>query len=229
MHGVTASSARREESYNQRLGIALAASFLLHAILLFGLPAPKRWNDAWTAPHIGHAGPEVYLGELNPQDFPVEEQERLASARREAGAMVDEPVEMEQESDERDRILRQIGSGLQGRDRITNPVVELSEDWSVQSTSAPTSRTNEFTILRMVRPHYPLIAIAAGIEGLVKVQAWVDTDGKVIRVELLDSQVDSTCEDETIRAMNQWQFRPYRIEGDPIEFSVIVPFRFHFE
>ena len=229
MHGVTASSARRDEKHTRRIGIAIAASLLFHAALLFGLPAPKRWHDARTAPHIGFAGPEIYLGELNPQDFPAEEQEKLASARREAGAMVDERVEVEPVSDEKDRILKQIESGLRGRGRVTNPVLELSEDWSLHSSSAPTSRTNEFTILEMVRPHYPLIAIAAGIEGLVKVQAWVDTDGKVVRVELLDSQIDSTCEDETIRAMYRWRFRPYRIEGEPSEFSVIVPFRFRLE
>lgn len=215
-----------EARYRRRFVIALIVSAALHALLLFGFPVPKQWGEIWNAPHIGYAGPELHLGELNPQDYKVEEVERLASARREAGALVDELVDIEPESKARERILKKIASGLEGRDALTNPVLELTEDWDLRSTSAPTSRSNDFVIHHMVRPDYPLIAIEGGVEGLVKVQAWIDKEGSVTRVEILESEVDVSCEVATKRAMLKWKFRPYLVRGEPIEFSVIVPFRF---
>jgi TonB family protein len=220
---------RNANGYRRRFGTALLVSAGLHSLLLFGFPVPPHWSEISTAPHIGHAGPELHIGELNPQEFPLDEQENLASARRQAGAMVDERITIETESAARERILERIGTGVQGLDEMTNPVLELTEDWAVRSTSAPSSRASDFVILHMVRPEYPRIAIDADIEGLVKVQARIDTEGKVTEVEVLESEVDASCEEETLRAMRLWRFRPYRIGGRPVPFSVIVPFRFRLE
>jgi TonB family protein len=224
-----AAQSRREARYRRRFWICLGVSGFIHGGLLLGVPAPKRWSQPWSVPRIGFAGPELHIGELNPQDFPVEQQEQLASARLRAGALIDERVEIESESQVKERILERIGSGEGGEDRITNPVLELTEDWALRSTSAPTSRRNDFVILDMVRPTYPHIAIVAGIEGLVRVQATVDVNGYVTEVEILDSEVDGTCEEATKSAMRQWRFRPYEINGRRVEFRVIVPFRFRLE
>ena len=78
-------ASRRESAYRRGLAAAFLASLLLHSILLLHFPAPgagawRQWSSP-TAPHIGFAGPEEILPELNPQDSPVDQQEALASAR----------------------------------------------------------------------------------------------------------------------------------------------------
>ncbi|MBD3160584.1 MAG: hypothetical protein GF346_00530, partial [Candidatus Eisenbacteria bacterium] len=164
----------RDPRYGRRFGFAVVVSAAVHALLLFATPAPRQWTEMRDAPHIGYAGPELYIGELNPQEFPVEQQEQLAAERRAAGALVEEPVEVEPESNRRDRIRQRMAAGLAGEEEATNPVIELGEDWALRSTSSPTTRTDEFVILQMVRPRYPPVAIAAGVEGLIRAQAWVD-------------------------------------------------------
>jgi len=222
-------ASRRESAYRRGLAAAFLASLLLHSILLLHFPAPgagawRQWSSP-TAPHIGFAGPEEILPELNPQDSPADEQEALASARIEAGALVDAPVEYD--PDDQEGNAPPVPRGAGGRDESTVlPVLELNESFSIRSTSAPTSHTQDFVIEKLVRPEYPRIAIAAGVEGTVRIRAIVDVEGKVREVTIDHSEIDRSCEEETVRAMYQWRFRPYRLNGKPSEFTVIVPFRF---
>lgn len=224
----------RERAYRRGFAIALGASLLLHGALLFRFPAPEA--GAWrlwrppAAPHIGFAGPEEVLPELNPQDSPADQQEALASARIEAGALVDAPLDYESDAKDPEAVAPPLPRGAAGRDKSTVlPVLELNESFSLRSTSAPTSHTQGFVIEKLVRPEYPRVAIAAGIEGTVRVQAIVDVEGNVRAVEVDRSSADRSCEEETVRAMYKWRFRPYRIGGKPTEFTVIVPFRFRLE
>ncbi len=228
MFHVGMTSTARDAAYRRALRTALLASFLAHAALLLGLPAPRQWTKVWNAPHIGFLGPTEVLPELNPQDRPVEDQEQLAAARRAAGAVIDIPVEFVPEP-KADELRRPLPRGAGGRDRRTVPVLELTEDWALRTTSAPSSRSREFVILKMVRPEYPEEAIRKGVEGLIKIQAQVDVTGKVTDVRVLSSEVDESCLRETTRAMYLWKFAPYRIEGLAVDFSVIVPFRYRLE
>lgn len=206
--------------------ICLCLSALLHALLLLALPAPREWHEAWEAAHIGFEGPELLIGEVNPPDRPIDEQEALASARSGSGALVEQAVVVPTEEENRAAILRTLRRGEAGRSRTSAPVMELGEDWALRSTSEPSNRSSQFIILTMVRPEYPAGAIQDGIEGLVRVQASVDTEGRVVGVTILESEVDAACDQETRRAMALWRFKPYRIGGVAVPFSVVVPFRF---
>ena len=56
------------------------------------------------------------------------------------------------------------------------PAVEftLDEELSTRSASLPTSRSEDFAILQIVRPDYPEVSLLAEVEGLVTVRALVD-------------------------------------------------------
>jgi TonB family protein len=204
----------------------LLLSTALHALLLLGLPAPREWHQPWEASHIGFEGPELLIGEINPQDHPIDEQEALASARAGSGALLEQAVVLPTDEENRAAIMRTLRRGDAGKGEASAPVMELGEDWALRSTSEPSNRSSQFVILTMVRPEYPTGAVQDGIEGLVRVQASINTEGRVVGVTILESEVDAACDEETKRAMGLWRFKPYRIGSVAVPFSVVVPFRF---
>ncbi len=73
----------------------------------------------------------------------------------------------------------------------------------------------QLTLVDKVRPTYPPEAKAAGIEGLVRLEAVIGADGgvKAIRTvsgppELIDSALD---------AVRQWTYQPTLLNGAPVE------------
>jgi TonB family protein len=224
---ITESALAREPRARRVQVACLIASALAHLSLLLALPAPRTWTQVGHVAHIGPLGPEIYLGKLNPQDHVIEDQEALAARRISGGAFQEEAVRLPSQAEEREAIRRRLEQTQEHqRGEASVPVLELGEDWAIRASSEPSSRSRQFVIHKLVRPEYPVDAILHGIEGLVRVQAWIDTEGAVRSVEILDSEVDASCELETRRAMLLWRFRPYRVGGKPVEFSVIVPFRF---
>lgn len=220
---------RLESRNRRRFILAMAVSGLIHAaLLLIAAPVPGPWRQ-WSAPHIGFAGPTLVLPELNPQDHPLADQEMVAAARVRAGAIVDSRIEILPDPDATIQIPEPKDAGIRGRDRTTNPVVELTESWDLRSTSEPSSRSLDFIIERMVRPEYPWTAIAREVEGMVRVQAIVDLHGRVKSVEILTPDADPDLVDATKRAMMRWKFKPYLVKGEPVEFTVLVPFRYRLE
>lgn len=116
--------------------------------------------------------------------------------------------------------------------RGTGPAVriELDENWSVVAGSGGTSgvaRSSRFQVLSVVRPEYPLAAIRAGRQGLVRLEVHVDTSGTVVDIRT-DENTTSDREMETaaVQAMSQWVFKPYRERTGPVPFTLIVPFRY---
>ncbi len=218
-----------ESRERRRFLAALTLSAAVHAtFLIVSLPVPGPWRQ-WSAPHIGFAGPELVLPELNPQDHPLEDQERLADARVRAGAIVDSKIEILPDPEATIQVPEPRAAGILGRDRRSNPVVELTESWDLRSTSEPSSRSLDFIIERMVRPEYPWTAIAREVEGMVRVQAAIDVQGRVRSVEILTPDADPDLVDATRRAMMRWKFKPYLVNGEAVEFTVLVPFRYRLE
>ena len=107
---------------------------------------------------------------------------------------------------------------------------ELDESGSVISGSGGAegvARSEKFQILRIVRPDYPRAAIRAGLEGLVRLQVEVDTTGTVVGVSTdLNTGASLEMEQEAIRAMMLWSFKPYQEKNRPVPFTLIVPFRY---
>lgn len=74
---------------------------------------------------------------------------------------------------------------------------------------------------------YPEKAWDRDIEGTFKARLWVNTEGKVIKVDVLD--VDNTFGFETAiktMAMN-FKYEPVIVKGQPVPFTIIVPFEFN--
>jgi TonB family protein len=83
----------------------------------------------------------------------------------------------------------------------------------------------EPTIIKKVEPKYPQRALSAGIEGKVNVKMWVDTDGKVKKVEVLKSDFE-IFNDAAVAAAKQFIFAPAYVNNQPVAVWVAYPFEF---
>jgi TonB family protein len=81
--------------------------------------------------------------------------------------------------------------------------------------------------LRRIAPKYPDEAIAQRLQGGVLLRCVVEADGAVSGVEVVRSIDPSGALDrEAIAALQQWQFEPARLNGQPVAVSLNVPFNF---
>jgi protein TonB len=86
------------------------------------------------------------------------------------------------------------------------------------------SRVVEANLIRDVAPQYPPEAGRARIEGTVVLLAVIGTDGSVkdVRVEnglpiLAQAAID---------AVKQWRYKPYLIDGEPVEVDSRITINF---
>lgn len=75
-----------------------------------------------------------------------------------------------------------------------------------------------------VRPVYPQIAAVARIEGIVDFQVIVDTEGRVRELKYVSGP--PILMEAGARAVRQWKYRPFMVNGQPVEAetTVEVPF-----
>jgi TonB family protein len=83
----------------------------------------------------------------------------------------------------------------------------------------------EPVLKKRTNPHYPEVALKAGLEGNVWVKLWVGLEGKVLAAEILKSD-NAVFNGAAIEAARQWEFEPATIKGKPVAVWVSVPFRF---
>ncbi len=79
-------------------------------------------------------------------------------------------------------------------------------------------------LLYRVEPKYPDFAAQAQIEGLVILEATVDTEGRVQSVEVLRSH--GLLDQAAVDAVKQWRYSPLVLNGKPYPFILTVTVRF---
>jgi TonB family protein len=70
-------------------------------------------------------------------------------------------------------------------------------------------------LIRQVRPVYPPEAKAAGIQGLVRMNAVIAREGEVKSLELLSGPAELAP--AAMYAVQQWVYEPTRLNGEPVE------------
>jgi TonB family protein len=78
--------------------------------------------------------------------------------------------------------------------------------------------------VRHVAPEYPADAQAAGIQGVVIIEARIEADGTVSRTRILRSI--PALDDAAQEAVSQWQFRPTLLNGQPSPVVMTVTVNF---
>ena len=85
-------------------------------------------------------------------------------------------------------------------------------------------------VIREVKPKYTAEAMRAKIQGRVKVQVVVGTDGRVDRARVLESlDKDLGLDEAALAAIKQWTFEPGKLNGKavPVASDLVIEFRLH--
>ena len=79
-------------------------------------------------------------------------------------------------------------------------------------------------ITRKTQPVYPMIAKAAGVQGVVVLDIIVDGKGNLQAVSTITGSalLARAAED----ALRQWRFKPYLVDGNPVEMESQIAMNF---
>ncbi len=73
-------------------------------------------------------------------------------------------------------------------------------------------------------PPYPAIAKAAGIQGTVVLQATISKTGTIENLRVLSGS--PMLQQAALNAVAQWRYRPYLLNGDPVEVETTIHVNF---
>jgi periplasmic protein TonB len=79
-------------------------------------------------------------------------------------------------------------------------------------------------LIKKVAPQYPSNAIRLRIEGTVELMATISKAGEISHIKILsgDAQLTKAAED----AVKQWKYKPYLLNGEPVEIQTQVTVNF---
>ncbi len=79
-------------------------------------------------------------------------------------------------------------------------------------------------LLRKVQPNYPPLARQARIQGVVVLQAQISKEGAIENLQLISGH--PMLAPAAIEAVKQWKYKPYLLNGEPVEVETQVQVNF---
>ena len=79
-------------------------------------------------------------------------------------------------------------------------------------------------LVHQVKPQYPPLAVQARIQGTVVLQAVIGKDGTVEELRLVSGH--PMLAPAAIEAVKQWRYRPYLLNGEPVEVDTQINVNF---
>ena len=105
-----------------------------------------------------------------------------------------------------------IGSVGMGTATVVKPEIP-------RKVSLP-SRLMTGNLLDKVMPEYPAIAKAAGIHGTVVLQATISRTGSIENLRVISGP--PMLQQAAINAVRSWRYKPYLLNGDPVEVETTI-------
>jgi len=78
--------------------------------------------------------------------------------------------------------------------------------------------------VRDVKPNYPPLARQARIQGVVILQAQISKEGNIESLQLISGH--PMLAPAAIEAVKQWKYRPYLLNGEPVEVDTTIQVNF---
>ena len=78
--------------------------------------------------------------------------------------------------------------------------------------------------MKKIQPAYPPNALRMRIEGPVKLLATVGKNGSVTEVKVVSG--DQLLTQSAVDAVKQWKYKPYLLNGDPVEIQTEISINF---
>ena len=79
-------------------------------------------------------------------------------------------------------------------------------------------------LFKKVAPAYPPMALQLHREGVVELLATVSKEGRIANIKVLSG--DSMLVRPAVDAVRQWQYRPYLLNGQPLEIETQISVSF---
>lgn len=86
------------------------------------------------------------------------------------------------------------------------------------------SQFGEGNLAYKVQPQYPQIARVAGVQGAVRLRAIVSRTGTVENLSVISGHAMLAA--AAVEAVKQWRYRPYMLNGEPIEVETEITVNF---
>ena len=78
--------------------------------------------------------------------------------------------------------------------------------------------------IKKTQPSYPANALRMGIEGSVQLMATISKKGDISAVKVLSG--DPSLAHAAVDAVKQWKYKPYLLDGVPVEIQTQVTVNF---
>jgi TonB family protein len=243
------------ETYPQREAFGRPAAFMMVAAVLIGAifaaypyrqPIEKkvaawvsrqiRMKDALFSPSRSDQTSATSAPEPSPaeteQSQPREEQSALEGTSNPPPANTPVPVSSPAASQNATSAAPSAGSQDSTVDRAPIPTesaapsdgISLADFARAVRVDASTMEAN---LVASRVPVYPEIAKMKGVEGNVVMQAIISKDGTVKQVHV--TQGDSRLRNAAMDAVYKWQYRPYRINGHPVDVATTIIVNFNLD
>jgi TonB family protein len=105
--------------------------------------------------------------------------------------------------------------------------VSVKRSPSLLSQMEPVSLPEDLSqglLLQKVPPSYPEQALKAGLQGAVVLQAWIDKDGSIRDLKLVNGSF--LLGQAAVKAVKQWRYKPYLRNGVAVEAETYVTVNF---
>ena len=79
-------------------------------------------------------------------------------------------------------------------------------------------------LIKRVQPKYPQAALAAHTQGAVQIQASINKEGSVVNLKVLSG--DLVLAHAALEAVRQWRYKPYYLDGQPVEIETQITINF---
>ena len=174
---------------------------------------------------VGYEGPERFVPEITIIDDAGVESDVTV---RQRDAMIADDVLVESES-----IVDEDAEGDEASREVIDagesPALGLSEPDELFRTYASHAKIpyrEDYVILKMTEPVYPLYAMENGLEGYVLVEVYVNEQGRVAGAWVRSAYGDESFEESALDAVEEFLFKPAKEAGEPIPFWVSFLIRF---
>lgn|SRR5215472_4692235 len=111
---------------------------------------------------------------------------------------------------------------------VVSPTPDGAGSWGAAGAPSKKVRLSqgalEGSVIYRVEPVYPLAAKRIHLQGEVVLQAIIGKDGRIHDLKLQSGQ--PALAQAAIGAVQQWRYRPYRLNGDPVEVETTVRIQF---
>jgi protein TonB len=86
------------------------------------------------------------------------------------------------------------------------------------------SQVMEGNIIHRIQPEYPSLARQARIQGQVSLRAIISHDGRIENLQVVNGH--PLLVQAAIDAVRQWRYRPYMLNGEPVEVETQITVNF---